>query len=78
MSRLKSTEKNKSNKTITKNEIINNLFLIKNNIGLNTEIIYLQPGNYKLEFRYDGIKETIKTIEKRFIILPKTATNIRF
>ena len=48
------------------------------NFNLNTEIIYLQPGNYKLEFRYDGIKETIKTIEKKFIILSKTATNIKF
>ena len=47
------------------------------NSSLSTEIIYLQPGNYKLEFRYEGIKETIKTIEKRFIIQSKITTNIK-
>ncbi len=47
------------------------------NSSLNTEIIYLQPGDYKLEFRYDGITETIKTIEKRFTIKSQAVTNIK-
>jgi hypothetical protein len=46
------------------------------NSNLNTEIIYLQPGNYKMEFRYESIKQTIKTIERKFTIKSKTTTNI--
>lgn len=38
------------------------------NTKLQTEIIYLQPGNYKLEYRYEMMKQTIKTIEKTFDI----------
>ena len=38
------------------------------NSSLQTEIIYLQPGNYKLEFRYENAKETLQTIERAFTI----------
>lgn len=48
------------------------------NPKLISEIIYLQPGNYKIEFRYDGINETIRTIEKRFTVTSKTTSNIIF
>lgn len=48
------------------------------NTSIESEMIYLQPGKYKLEFRYEGIRETIKTIEKKFEIFQETATNIKF
>lgn len=46
------------------------------NINLQTEIIYLQPGNYKLEFRYENSKQTIHTIEKKFTIMSSLTSNI--
>ncbi|MGZ4099756.1 MAG: hypothetical protein ACXVNM_12795, partial [Bacteroidia bacterium] len=36
------------------------------NPTLQNEIIYLQPGKYKVVFRYQFVKETIKTIERNF------------
>lgn len=47
------------------------------NNSLQNEIIYLQPGNYKLEFRYEGIKETIKTLERKFTITSGVTTNLK-
>jgi Ca-activated chloride channel family protein len=47
------------------------------NSSLQNEIIYLQPGNYKLEFRYEGIKETIKTVERKFTITSGVTTNLK-
>lgn len=47
------------------------------NTSLPNEIIYLQPGNYKLEFRFEGIKETIKTIERKFVVTSGTTTNVK-
>ena len=47
------------------------------NNSLQNEIIYLQPGNYKLEFRYEGIKETIKTVERKFTIASGVTTNVK-
>ncbi len=47
------------------------------NTSLQNEIIYLQPGNYKLEFRYEGIKETIKTVEKKFTVTSGVTTNVK-
>jgi Ca-activated chloride channel family protein len=47
------------------------------NNSLQNEIIYLQPGNYKLEFRYEGIKETIKTVERKFTITSGVTTNVK-
>lgn len=47
------------------------------NTNLQNEIIYLQPGNYKLEFRYEGIKETIKTVEKKFTIISGVTNNVK-
>lgn len=47
------------------------------NTNLQNEIIYLQPGNYKLEFRYEGIKETIKTVERKFMISSGITTNVK-
>ena len=46
------------------------------NANLQTEIIYLQPGNYKLEFRYENSKQTINTIEKKFTIVSSSTSNI--
>lgn len=47
------------------------------NNNLQQEIIYLQPGNYKLEFRNENIKETIKTIERNFTITSGVTNNIK-
>lgn len=38
------------------------------NATLTNEIIYLQPGRYKVVFRYENAKETIQTIERNFEI----------
>lgn len=45
--------------------------------NLQTEIIYLQPGTYKLEFRYENSKETIRTIEKKFTITSGITTTLK-
>lgn len=42
-----------------------------------TEIIYLQPGNYKLEFRNENFKETTKTTERKFAVTSGTTTNLK-
>lgn len=47
------------------------------NSGLQSEIIYLQPGNYKLEYRHETIKQTLKTIEKTFEIKSGLTYNLR-
>ena len=47
------------------------------NTGLQNEIIYLQPGNYKLEFRNENAKETVKTIERKFTITSAVTTNVK-
>lgn len=47
------------------------------NTALPNEIIYLQPGNYKLEFRFEGVKETIKTVERKFVVTSGTTTNVK-
>lgn len=47
------------------------------NYNLQSEIIYLQPGNYKLEFRYEGAKETLQTIEKKFTIVSSVTNTIK-
>ena len=47
------------------------------NMNLQNEIIYLQPGNYKLEYRYEGAKETLQTIERKFTIISSVTNNLR-
>ncbi|HRD39568.1 MAG TPA: hypothetical protein PLC65_13120, partial [Bacteroidia bacterium] len=47
------------------------------NSNIQSEIIYLQPGNYKLEFRGENTKETVKTQEKKFTVTSGQTTNIR-
>lgn len=47
------------------------------NTALQNEIIYLQPGNYKLEFRYENTKQTTNTIERKFTITSSVTTNIK-
>ncbi len=47
------------------------------NNAYNNEIIYLQPGNYKLEFRYEYAKENIRTIERKFTISSAVSTKIK-
>lgn len=47
------------------------------NNTLQSEIIYLQPGDYKLEFRYENNKETLKTIEQKFTVKSALTTNIK-
>lgn len=44
--------------------------------NLDMENIYLQPGKYKLEFRYVHHKEMIKTIEKSFEIKSKESVRL--
>lgn len=38
------------------------------NPALQSEVIYLQPGKYKVVFRYETTRETIKTIERNFTV----------
>lgn len=47
------------------------------NNTLQNEIIYLQPGNYKMEFRFENAKETTKTIERKFAISSGITTNLK-
>ncbi len=47
------------------------------NTNLQNEIIYLQPGNYKLEFRYENSKQNSNTIEKKFNVSSSITTNIK-
>ncbi len=47
------------------------------NTALQNEIIYLQPGNYKLEFRYENAKQTTNTIERKFTISSAVTTNVK-
>lgn len=44
--------------------------------NLDMQNIYLQPGKYKLEFRYVHQKEMIKTIEKSFEIKSKESVRL--
>jgi Ca-activated chloride channel homolog len=45
--------------------------------GMQTEIIYLQPGVYKAEFRTENEKQTIKTIERKFTVASGVTTNLK-
>lgn len=47
------------------------------NTSLQNEIIYLQPGNYKMEFRYENAKQTTNTIERKFIVTSAVTTNVK-
>jgi Ca-activated chloride channel family protein len=47
------------------------------NSKLSNEIIYLQPGKYKVVFRYPNAKETIQTIERNFEIKSGLTQNIQ-
>jgi Ca-activated chloride channel homolog len=47
------------------------------NTALQNEIIYLQPGNYKLEFRYENAKLTTNSIERKFTITSAVTTNLK-
>ncbi|HWY12886.1 MAG TPA: VWA domain-containing protein [Bacteroidia bacterium] len=47
------------------------------NTALQNEIIYLQPGTYKMEFRFENTKETTKTIERKFAISSGITTNLK-
>ncbi len=47
------------------------------NQKLTNEIIYLQPGKYKVVFRYQNAKETIQTIERKFEIKSGQTQNVQ-
>lgn len=47
------------------------------NPTLQNEIIYLQPGKYKVVFRYEFAKETVKTIERNFEVKSGMAQTVR-
>jgi len=47
------------------------------NMSLQNEIIYLQPGNYKMEFRYENAKQTTNTIERKFTVTSAVTTNVK-
>ena len=47
------------------------------NPTLQNEIIYLQPGKYKVVFRYEFAKETTKTIEQNFEVKSGIAQTVR-
>lgn len=47
------------------------------NNALQNEIIYLQPGKYKVVFRFEFEKETLKTIERNFEVKSGTPQTVR-
>lgn len=47
------------------------------NTTLQSEIIYLQPGKYKVVFRYESARETLKTIERNFEVKQNTVQTIK-
>lgn len=47
------------------------------NTTLQSEIIYLQPGKYKVVFRYETARETLKTIERNFEVKQNTTQTIK-
>jgi len=47
------------------------------NATMANEIIYLQPGKYKVVFRYGNVTETIRTAERNFEIKSSTTTNVQ-
>lgn len=47
------------------------------NPTLSNEIIYLQPGKYKVVFRLEFSKETLKTVERNFEVKSGTPTTIK-
>jgi Ca-activated chloride channel family protein len=47
------------------------------NTNLPSEIIYLQPGKYKVVFRLEFAKETLKTVEKNFEVKSGTPMTIK-
>ena len=46
------------------------------NENTNQDIVRLQPGKYKVVFRGKGIRETLFTIEKNFIVQPGTSQQV--
>jgi len=48
------------------------------NKALQTEIIYLQPGKYKVVFRPEFANETLKSVERNFEVKAGTPLTIRF
>lgn len=47
------------------------------NSALVSEIIYLQPGKYKMIFRQDFARETTKTVERNFEVKPGTPLTVK-
>ncbi|MBK7309288.1 MAG: VWA domain-containing protein [Sphingobacteriaceae bacterium] len=47
------------------------------NQKLTNEIIYLQPGKYKVVFRYQNAKETVQTFERNFEIKSGLTQNVQ-
>lgn len=47
------------------------------NNGLLNETLYLQPGKYKVVFRYETVKETTRTIERNFEIKSGATTHVQ-
>jgi len=47
------------------------------NTGLQNEIIYLQPGKYKVVFRYGNSKQTLQTISRNFEVKSGVPQTVR-
>lgn len=47
------------------------------NSNLTNEMIYLQPGKYKVVFRYENALQTIRTIEKNIVITSGNKINLQ-
>ena len=55
-------------------------FLKLTKLFINTRyitLVDLQPGKYKVVFRYDFAKETVKTIERNFEVKSGIAQTVR-
>jgi Ca-activated chloride channel homolog len=46
--------------------------------NLPNEVIYLQPGKYKAVFRAEGVRETLRSVERNFEVKTAQALSVRF
>lgn len=47
------------------------------NPQLTNEVIYLQPGKYKVEYRMQTAKETLRTVERNFEVKAGVPNTVR-
>lgn len=53
------------------------VWVVNLNTSLQNEIIYLQPGKYKVVFRYGNSKQTLQTVNRNFEVRSGTPQTVR-